>query len=226
MNLTDQLTQTQVFSSLQPAELQRVAEMGVRRAYPAGTFVTHMGDVWPYLLLVVQGEFQAIKESRSGRSFVIENFGPGEVFWGLALFDGGAQNPAALRAASPGKLWLWPQESIADIIAWKPQVAWGLFQLMADRMSRVGEIVEELVFQPLPGRLASLLLERFDQAATDAIARDLTLDEMAARIGTTREMVCKLLYRFAGEGVIDVERTALKVKDRPRLLEIANQLKG
>jgi len=98
--------------------------------------------------------------------------------------------------------------------------------LMAGRMSRVGEIVEELVFQPLPGRLASLLLGQFELAATDAIARDLTLDEMAARIGTTREMVCKLLYRFAGEGVIDVQRTELKIKDHDRLLEIANQLKG
>jgi CRP/FNR family transcriptional regulator len=185
-----------------------------------------MGDVWPYLLFVIRGEFQALKESSSGRSFVIENFGPGGVFWGLALFQDGAQNPVALRAASAGELWLWPKDRIEEIITWKPQVAWGLFHLMAGRMSRVGEIVEELVFQPLPGRLAGLLLDQFENAAADAIARDLTLDEMAARIGTTREMVCKLLYRFADQGVIDVQRTALEVIDRGRLLEIANQLKG
>ena len=226
MNPSTGLPHNPVFAGLQPDEIERIVALGVGRVFARGAFVTHMGAVWPYLLFVARGKFQALKESGSGRSFVIENFGPGDVFWGLALFQDGAQNPVALQAASAGELWLWPKARIEEIIAWKPGVAWGLFQLMADRMSRVGEIVEELAFQPLPGRLASLLLERFDQAATDAIARDLTLDEMAARIGTTREMVCKLLYRFAGEGVIDVQRTELKVKDRTRLLEIANQLKG
>ncbi len=226
MNPTDLLAQTQVFSSLQPSELKRVVEHLLLRTYVGGEFATHLGDVWPYLLFVAQGEFQALKESGSGRSFVIETFGPTEIFWGLALFEDGKRNPVAIRSAGEGQLWLWPKSSVEEIVAWRPQVAWGLFKLMAGRMSRIGVIVDELVFQPLPSRVASVLLEQFDHAAADAIARDLTLDEMAAHIGTTREMVCKLLYRFAGEGVIDVQRTQLKVLDRSRLLEVSSQLKG
>jgi CRP-like cAMP-binding protein len=97
---------------------------------------------------------------------------------------------------------------------------------MAQKMGRVGEIVEELVFQPLSGRLATLLLNQFEHTVNNSIPRDLTLDEMAARIGTTREMVCKILYQFFGEGIIDIHRTEIKVNDRGKLSEIANTMKG
>jgi DNA-binding transcriptional regulator LsrR (DeoR family) len=50
------------------------------------------------------------------------------------------------------------------------------------------------------------------------MARVLTLEDMAARIGTTREMVCRYLYRLAEEGAIEIRRTELRIKDR-QLLE-------
>ena len=67
---------------------------------------------------------------------------------------------------------------------------------MIQRMQRANVIVEELAFQPVSGRLARLLLEDFKNAGDAAIARHLTLDEMASRVGTTREMV---LPHLAGE---------------------------
>jgi CRP/FNR family transcriptional regulator len=88
---------------------------------------------------------------------------------------------------------------------------------MAQRMLHASEIVEGLAFQPVAQRLARLLLEQFpaDRLATE---RHLTLDEMAARIGTTREMVCRILYRFAAQGAIQINRTEFVFKDR-QLLE-------
>jgi CRP-like cAMP-binding protein len=200
--------------------------MATSRSYQKGTYVTFMGDIWPYLLFVKSGEFQALKESSGGRSFVLENFGPGEIFWGLALFEADKPNPATIRASKDAELLLWHVDQIEYIIAHNTQVAWGLFRLLAEKMERVSEIVEELVFQPLTGRLANLLLTQFDGALNNVIARDLTLDEMAARIGSTREMVCKILYQFADKGIIDIHRTEFKVNDHEKLGEIANTMKG
>ena len=78
-------------------------------------------------------------------------------------------------------------------------------------MVRASEIVEELVFRPLSGRLANLLLEKFEGAVDQVVQRDLTLDDMAARIGSTREMVCKILYQFSDKGIIDIHRTEFKI---------------
>ncbi len=226
MSAANLLAQNKVFSSLPPDEIRMIETLGIKRNYSKGEFVTYQGDKWPYLLFVQVGEFQALKELRNGRSFVIENFGPGEIFWGLALFDEGKHNPAAIQTAKKGKLLLWHKTQIEEIISRNPQVAWGLFNLLAQKMSRVGEMVEELVFQPLTGRLANLLIEQFDMADGDVISRDLTLDQMAARIGSTREMVCKILYQFSDEKIIDIQRTQLKINDRPRLCEIASRMKG
>jgi CRP/FNR family transcriptional regulator len=220
------LAQNKVFSSLPPSEIQKIETLGIKRKYAKGEFVTYQGDEWPYLLFVRTGEFQALKESRSGRSFVIENFKPGEIFWGLALFERGKRNPVAIRTAIQGRLLLLHKTHVEDIISWNTQVAWGLFSLLAQKMSRVGEMVEELVFQPLNGRLANLLIEQFDMAGGDVISRELTLDQMAARIGSTREMVCKILYQFSDQAIIDIQRTQLKIKDRLRLYEIASRMKG
>ena len=97
---------------------------------------------------------------------------------------------------------------------------------MLRRMLYASDIVEELAFQPVTGRLARLLLERFGDAVGDYVARDMTLDEMAARIGSTREMVCRQLYRFVDEGAIQINRTEFMITDRGVLQDIAGKVKG
>ena len=110
MNLNTQLSQSPIFSSLLPQDIQAFQSMASLREYFKGEFVTHEADIWPYLLFVVSGELQVLKESASGRSFVIDSFGSGDIFWGLALFEDGKPNPAAIRASEGGGILLWTIE--------------------------------------------------------------------------------------------------------------------
>jgi CRP-like cAMP-binding protein len=89
---------------------------------------------------------------------------------------------------------------------------------MVERMLQASAIVDELAFQPVIGRVARLLLENFP-SDQDSAPRHLTLDEMAARVGTTREMVCRILYRFAERGAIQINRTEFIFTDRSLLEE-------
>jgi DNA-binding transcriptional regulator LsrR (DeoR family) len=73
------------------------------------------------------------------------------------------------------------------------------------------------------GRLAGLILDEFGEAGDKFVTRQLTLEEMAARIGTTREMVCRHLYRFAEKGAIQINRTELRITNREKLLEQAGK---
>ena len=97
-------------------------------------------------------------------------------------------------------------------------MSWMLCQVMINRMQLASVIVEDLAFQPVMGRLAGLILNEFGDAEDEFKTRELTLEEMASRIGTTREMVCRHLYRFAEKGAIQINRTELKIKDR-KILE-------
>jgi CRP-like cAMP-binding protein len=93
---------------------------------------------------------------------------------------------------------------------------------MIQRMQRASAIVDDLAFQPVAGRLAHLLLDHFDTSGEQTIERSLTLDDMATRIGTTREMVCRVLYRFADKKLINVTRTEFVLTDRDGLSHLAD----
>lgn len=88
-------------------------------------------------------------------------------------------------------------------------------------MLRANVLLERLAFQPVTARLARLLLEHFQSTEGPAIPRTLTLDDMAARIGTTREVACRTLYYLADRKIIDVTRTELVLIDRESLMQLA-----
>lgn len=219
--LTELLRIHPVFSSLDEAVRSLLVEHAVRRELKKGERLVMQGDVWPYLFLVAEGELDAVKVSGEGRNLLVTTFGAGELFWGLAFFLDSAPLLATLEAHVPSRVYLWPRDCIEPVFIKHGRMSWELCRLMIQRMQRASAIVEELAFQPVSGRLARLLLDDFKSAGEAAIGRHLTLDEMAARIGTTREMVCRVLYRFADKKLIDVTRTEFVLTDKDGLVRVA-----
>jgi CRP/FNR family transcriptional regulator len=193
------------------------AQLAVARKYQKGEYLCMHGDLWPYLFIIAHGTIDAQKESIEGRSLLIATFGEGEVFWGPTFFEEQAAMPVTLVSRTASRAYLWRRLESQPFFVQHGALSWEIARLMAQRMLHASEIVEGLAFQPVAQRLARLLLEQFpaDKAASE---RHLTLDEMAARIGTTREMVCRILYRFASQGAIQINRTEFVFKDR-QLLE-------
>jgi CRP/FNR family transcriptional regulator, cyclic AMP receptor protein len=210
-----------VFASLDPASREELARQALSRRLNKGEALVMQGEIWPYLFLVAEGKIDALKVSGEGRNLLITTFGPGELFWGVAFFQDEAPLMATLEAHSPALIHLWHRYTVEPIFIRNGRMAWELCRVMIQRMQRASAIVEELAFQPVAGRLARLLLDHFEDAGDDTIARFLTLDEMAARIGTTREMVCRVLYRFADKKLIDVKRTEFYLADKAGLSRIA-----
>jgi CRP-like cAMP-binding protein len=212
-----------LFSALNDQQLVELDRLSLTRSYPRGQWITHYGADWPYLFLVEVGELTALKESPEGRSLVVISLGVGDVFWGTGFFKEGVGMPVALEAKQKSNLRLWSREKLLPFMISNGQFTWDLAQLMVERMIRASRILEELAFQPVAGRLAQLLLGQLKDHTGDTLARDLTLDEMAARIGSTREMVCRHLYHFADQGVIQINRTEFKVMDQGLLEKLAEK---
>jgi len=206
MKISKSLFQNRVFSNLDEAGLHSLETNARMRQFKSGEWIVHHGDVWPNLFFIQSGQVTAIKESPEGRSLTLATFSAGDVFWGLAFFIENAPMPAALKASDDCKLLLWSRDALLPLILENGQLSWELACLVIQRVQFASEIVEKLAFQPLTGRVARLLLEQFPVSQT-IVPRHLTLDEMAARVGTTREMVCRILYRFAEQGAIQINRT-------------------
>lgn len=219
-DLPDLLSKNPVFASFSPADLREAAGLASTRFYLKGEKVILYGDAWPYLFLVKNGEIEAIKESGEGRVLRVASFEVGELFWGLAFFHDDAPMPVTLDAREDSSLYLWSRKDILPLLLRNGKASWELSRLMAERMQRASEILEGLAFQPVASRLARLLLENFETAGDAAISRHLTLDEMAAYIGTTREMVCRALYGFSDKKLIEITRTEFVLTDRKGLARL------
>ena len=217
------LSKNQLFTRFSQTELDRLIDISIEKTYPEDQWITHYGSDWPYLFLVEKGQVTALKESPEGRSLVVITLEQGELFWGVGFFKEGIGMPVALVAKQETRLRLWSREKLEPFMIDNGQFTWDMTQLMAERMMRASRILEDLAFQPVAGRLAYLLLEQFDDQPGDTMTRDLTLDDMAARIGSTREMVCRHLYHFADKGAIQINRTEFKITDQGLLQHFASK---
>jgi CRP/FNR family transcriptional regulator len=226
MDTKNSLLHNPIFSCMTACQQDALLECALVRQYHKGQYLAHSGDLWPFIFSLLKGSVSAVKESLEGRSFVATTFKPGEVFWGVSFFHPESPMPVALKVDIQSSVLLWSRDQILPIILENGSVGWELARLMVSRMLRASEIVEELAFQPVAGRLAKLLIDFPGQGIPGPIARSLTLDEMAARIGSTREMVCRLLQRFADQELIKITRTEFEITNHDRLIEMMQKVRG
>lgn len=212
-----------VFACLAPAELQQIADLAAPRHYPKDEWITYNGDIWEHLFWVEKGKVLALKESHEGRSLIATTIDERELFGGLAFFQDGAPMPVALIAQEDSQLRLWSRAALEPFLLKSGKMSWELARQMANRMQQISDVVDNLAFRAVPGRLAGLLLERYGGSEETPVARDMTLDQMAAHIGSTREMVCRALYKFADQGAIKINRTEFLLADEKLLADIARR---
>jgi CRP/FNR family transcriptional regulator len=220
------MDQNPVFSVLSDSKKEMVYKDAITQQYKKGETIVFEGDSWPYLFLLVKGSVNAFKSSIEGRSLVVTTFSKGSIFWGIAFFFENLLMPVSLEAAEDSQLALWKADRLVPVLKSEGASSWELSKLMVSNMMRASEILEEMTFQPVAGRLAKLLIDTVRDQQDRPVTRSLTLDEMAARIGSTREMVCRFLHRFADDGVIDITRTEFRVMDSNKLAKIAKNSKG
>ncbi|MHB1119566.1 MAG: Crp/Fnr family transcriptional regulator [Bellilinea sp.] len=220
------LASSPIFNKLPPAKLSKLANAAVRRRFQKGEVFSLYGDVWPYLFVIEKGEVSAYKQSMEGRNLIVTTFSPGDIFWGMAFFYDQMPQPVSLMAETETVIHQWPIDFLRPMFQEEAALSWELARLMIMRMLTASEILEEIAFLPVAGRLAKLLMEFKPAKPEETLSRSLTLDDMAARIGSTREMVCRFLHRFADDGIIDITRTEFRIADPERLSDLSKYSKG
>ena len=212
-----------VFSKLGAEGLQTAVEIALSRHYGAGAFITYGGDVWPYLMIVASGCLEVIKGSEDGKQLVALTLDRGEAFWGLAFFSDGVRTPVSVRAREDSDAFMWRRDQMVPLLLSDPEAMWTLCQLMINRMNQASQIVENFAFKPMAKRLAGFLAEMFAESGETSLKRTLTLDDIAARVGSSREEVCRALYQFSNQNLIEITRTEFSLMDKAGLLRLADQ---
>lgn len=218
--ILDCLSKAPVFSKLTEHERTDLAAVTTEKKFGKDEYVCWQGEVWPYVAYIASGRLEWAMLSPEGRRQVVFALQPCDVVWGHSVVDG-LSMPASLEVRDDTVLYLWERDSILPVIQQNAQASWDVANILIQYMRNVREVVYGFAFHPVAGRLARLLLTHYNATDGQLAPRNLTLDQMADTVGTTRELVSRTLHRFANEGLIHVNRVEFAFLDRERLESLA-----
>jgi CRP-like cAMP-binding protein len=215
------LRKTPLFANLTEVELEALVRRTSRKRFQQGEQLFAEGNPCTGLFLVASGRIRIFKLSASGREQVLAVEGPGSSFAELPVFDGG-NYPAAASAMEDTEVLFISRKDFQNFCREHPDVALKVIAVVGSRLRRLVGIIEELSFTTVRQRLISLVL-RLAQAdgtpSKEGIRVELTKShqDLAAELGTVRELVSRNLSRLQAEGFLDVEGRRIVVKDMPGL---------
>lgn len=196
--------------------LEALAAVASPLNFDAGEMIFLQGDPGSGLYVVEAGEVKISRLSRDGREQILHIVRSGETFNDIAALDGGP-NPATATARTACLVWLIRREALKRVVTQYPDLAWALIESAARRARYLLGLVEDLGMRSVRGRLARLLLAEARAYEAGAIPRLLTQEEMAARLGTVREVVGRALRSLAADGIIAFDRHRIVILDPERL---------
>lgn len=170
------------------------------------------------LYIVESGRVKIFKGSPSGREMIINVVDAGDSFNEVPVFDQ-KHNPANVTAVMDTRLWLIDADALRGLIADHPQAAQQIIINLSQNLRMLVGKVAELSFYTVTARLALLLRDLPESQLSGKGSARLTQDDLAARVGTVREVVARSLKELERCGVIQVERGKIKILDRDKLVD-------
>jgi CRP/FNR family cyclic AMP-dependent transcriptional regulator len=221
------LRRVPLFADLSETEVKFLAERAVPRRYAPGELVFAEGDACPGLFVIESGNVRLFKTSTGGREQVLAIEKAGNSIAELPVFDGG-KYPASAAAVEDAQLLFVSKQDFHSLCLVHPKVALKVLRVVGSRLRRLVGIIEELSFTTVRSRLISLLVRLAGEQARGVttgvqVTLPATNQELAAHIGTVRELVSRNLSRLQAEGLIKVDGRTVTI---PKLAALQEQLES
>ena len=198
------------FAPLRQETLRAIAQSGVVRQFPKQTVLIHDGDVGDSLYIILAGRVKIYASNAAGREVVIDFHGPGECVGEMSL-DGSTRS-ASVMTVEPTTCAIVNRAHFREFILAHPDFALYLIEKLIHRVRVTTENVKSLALSDVYGRLARLL----NALATDAgghvaVREKLTQQDIADRIGASRDMIGKLMKDLVAGGYLAVEDRTITI---------------
>jgi CRP/FNR family cyclic AMP-dependent transcriptional regulator len=199
---------------LSAEELAAIAKSGVPRAYPKNAIIVTEGDRGDSLYIVVEGRVKVFVSDENGKEAVLNVQGPGEYFGEMPLDDG--PRSASVMTLEPSRFLVVPRHDFRDFLVKNPAFAVRVIEKLIHRVRVLTENVKSLALMDVYGRVARLLLELAEERdGRRVIPERLTQQEIANRVGASREMVSRILKDLSVGGYITQGATGIVIHKRP-----------
>ena len=191
---------------------------GTLRRYAKGETLFHEGEPGKGLFFVQSGVVKVYKLSESGREQILAVQRPGDSIAELPVFDHGPY-PAGAAAMEDAVVLFIPTGAFQDLLARHPSLCQAVIRALAQRLRKMVNLVEDLSLRGVRQRLARLLLEESGGQRTFPLA--FTNEELAARLGSVRDVVSRTLSALQADGLIRLKGRQVELLARETLTEEA-----
>lgn len=221
------LRNTSLFGELDEKTLGALAGRAIERRYGRDEVLFLAGEEARGLYVIVEGAVRAFRESPDGREQVIHVERAGATVAELPAFDDGPY-PSTVAAEEATTVLFIDKRDVRRLSLEHPEIALAALKVLAGRLRRCAELVEALSLREVGQRLARFLLAeaRADGARTgEGLRVELTHtnQQIAARVGSVREVVSRAFTRLQHDGLIRVEGRRLTIPDEQALASFAGE---
>lgn len=215
------LRRTKLFGNLPSDALRDLAERAVERRLQRGETLFVAGEQARGLYVIVQGAIRAYRESLGGREQTVHVERAGSTIAEVPVFDDGPHPSNAIAEEDTLVLFI-DKRDVKKLCLEHPCIALVALKAMAGRLRHAAALIENLSLREVDQRLAAFLLEEVRQRGVRtgrglSVELRLTNQQIAARIGTVREVVSRAFARLQREGTIELKGRRLTVLDERAL---------
>jgi len=198
------LEQVSLFADLSPQEVEAIEARAVIKRYRKNTVFIERGDQANMLYFIVEGLAKVYIADEEGKEVLLNEQGPGTYLGELALLGAGARAASAVTLEDSVFLTLTKQ-SFRQLIADHPEIALSLMRDLAMRVRNMADEVSALALLDVYGRVARLLTDSAQEQDGRLLLPRMTHQEIAARVGASREMISKILKELRVGGYLSTE---------------------
>ena len=223
--MNDPLARAGIFQGVDPSAAQALRAALEPVNFPRAHVIFAEGEPGDRLYIVLSGKVKVGRKSPDGRENLLAVFGPSDMFGELSIFDPGPRTSTATTVTEVSAVTM-DRAALREWITKRPEIAEQLLRVIARRLRRTNNMLADLIFTDVPGRVAKALLQLAhdfgtQEGGTLRVTHDLTQEEIAQLVGASRETVNKALADFAHRGWLRLEGKSVLILEPQRLVRRA-----
>jgi CRP/FNR family cyclic AMP-dependent transcriptional regulator len=216
------LQQIPLFADMPREQLRPLAGALDRRSYDKGQLILHQGDPGESLFVVASGRVRIYTLSPEGHELSVYICDAGDFFGEMALLTGEPRSACA-EAMQPTEVLVLHRQAFQQYLLANPAAALHTIRALSRRLQHTTASAGSLVSLSVTQRIARVLLdlaERYGLPQQEGVLIDLDLSQeaIATLVGTTRESANRALAALREQGIVQVDRTCIRVL-RPEALQ-------
>ena len=213
-----ELRNNRYLTGLSDSILQYLVQNTHLSEYDAEEIIIREGQPCQGLGIIESGWVKMYKNSPTGREMIINIIEAGDSFNEVPVFDQ-LDNPINVGAITDSRIWLIDAMALRSVISNHPEAAQQIIINLSQNLRKLVGMVAELSFYTVTSRLARLLRELPQDQLSGSGSQRLTQDDLAARIGTVREVVARSLKELEKSGAIELNRGKIKIVNLDKLID-------